>query len=79
MFELQSLLSIVRQLARVIPSPKEQLARRARTKASLAGDCCGLCPRCRAFVAIEFQSPGAPTPCPRCRRPIKFVEPLERP
>jgi hypothetical protein len=74
-FSLHTLLSLAQQIARQVPAPSKLRTHRAKTKALAVGDCAGFCPRCRAFVSVQFHTPGAPAPCPRCRRPIKFVEP----
>jgi hypothetical protein len=77
MFTLQTLLSLAQQIARQVPAPGKLRTRPAKTKALAVGDCAGFCPCCRAFVSIQFHAPGAPAPCPRCGRPIRFVEPPE--
>jgi hypothetical protein len=73
-FPMQTLASLARQVAGLVPSPKERFAHRKTSAGGSSRDCFGICPHCREFVSIQFSSPEASAPCPRCNRSTSFLE-----
>jgi hypothetical protein len=76
-------LSLVMQMSRMMTGParrardfREKHRERARGRriwaASRAG--CGKCPKCGAFVLVEFPEGSGIAPCPGCGRAIRRLE-----
>jgi hypothetical protein len=67
---LNTLASLVRQIARLVPSPSARLSRHRSRSASMrhTRECYGLCPFCRQFVAVRFAVAKGSVACPRCGR-----------
>jgi hypothetical protein len=72
-----TLLHVVLQMTRLVSAPMSRVSghrhRLAHRRSS--GDCCGLCPFCREYIAIRFAVAKKPVACPRCGRLIDSLEP----
>jgi hypothetical protein len=76
MFEFQTLVSLAMQIARLVPDNKARFHRGVRHRPMGSAGGCGSCPCCHEFVWVDFPAPDQPAPCPRCGKPILFLEPL---
>jgi hypothetical protein len=73
---LDTLASLVRQIARLVPAPSSRLSRRRFSSASTqhTRECYGLCPFCRQFVAVRFAVAKGSVACPRCGRLVDSLD-----
>ena len=73
---LNTLASLVRQIARLVPAPSSRLSRRRSGSASTqhTRECYGLCPFCRQFVAVRFAVAKGSVACPRCGRLVDSLD-----
>ncbi|WP_435008813.1 hypothetical protein P12x_000063 [Tundrisphaera lichenicola] len=68
-------LSMIRQLVRLATRPDPRSGKARPVAARTAGDRCGCCPSCRAFVRVDPPE-GEEVECPACGQPIDTLDPL---
>jgi hypothetical protein len=71
-----TLVSVMRQVAGLIPSPRPAHRPAASSLEAPGAERCGHCPACQAFVCLGAAGPDGMALCPRCDRAIAAVEPL---
>jgi transcription elongation factor Elf1 len=71
-----TLLSVAKQVARLVMGPRKRKTRRPPPPASSGVDRVGHCPACRAFIRLGAAGPDGTAPCPECGQAIEGVEPL---
>jgi hypothetical protein len=73
---LSALVSVVQQIARLVPAPSARLSGRRPSSASTlhTRECYGLCPFCREFVAVRFAAAKGSVACPRCGRLVDSLD-----
>jgi hypothetical protein len=67
--------STIKQLVRLVTRPKYEGRKSGSHASDSAGERCGCCPYCQAFVRIGPAEDGI-VPCPGCGRSIDSVEAL---
>ena len=66
----------LRQLQRMIPSPKDVIPHSGRAPVGNPGPCCGCCPSCRMFIRIEASGRRGASRCPNCGRLVGSLDAL---